>query len=772
MLTRHFDIPLSPVLIGFVLLVIITIALYRSRCSRVFRMVAFTAFIAMGWLRTTLPMKWVVSDDVRLLSETEHEVCLQGIIRSPVQHKGTKQTFTLACDSVWVDEKGYSCCGRTRVVVIDSCEGLRQGDLVFVKGNIRRPAMARNPGEFDFRAYLAAQNIYTQMTITNPYNLSLLARDADDVFTRRLIRPVRDHIEALICVVLQGEVRAVMRGLLLGLRDEIDDELRSDFAVAGVVHVLAVSGLHVGFILMSIIFLLQLFRVPKNWQLPFLLLALLFYCHLTGSAPPVMRASIMAAVVLAATFLQRRPNPINTIALAAFIILMLQPLDLFTTGFQLSFAAVAGIVLFYSKMEDYLSPLFQQWREEGRSIRRSIVQLLLVSLSAQIVTAPLTVYYFNRLPLYALAANLLIVPLVSLIVFIGMVASVFAAIHAPIGIIYMNCDWLLLRMLLRLVEGFASLPWASISLAAPSSLQIVLFYLGVFTVAYWRQPKIAKRLLFVLLGASTIAVWYHAFTVKTVFRVTFFDVGQGDAALCEFPTGKTVLIDAGDANEYIDYGKRVILPYLQRKGIRRLDALILSHGHKDHIGGAPAVLQTMPVSRIIRSACMTQPNFYRAVDSIAIAHKIPMTSVAAGDTVAGLGVGECYILAPRRIAMEQWDENLCSMVISLHFGRCSFLFTGDIGKNIEELLSEYKAFVHADVVKLPHHGSLEMGSEWLAQTCASQYAVVSVGRNNLFGLPSKRTLEIWQQNGTKVLRTDEEGAIVFVSDGERIWREK
>lgn len=771
-LTRYVDLPISMVAIGFILLVIASLLLSGSRYHHLFAMVVFAAFIAMGWLRTMMPMKWIAADDVRLLSESEQKVCLQGVIHSPVQHKATRQIFTLACDSVWVDETAYRCRGLTRVVVIDSCARLRQGDMVFVKGIIRQPPQARNPGEFDFRAYLAAQNIHSQLTVKNSFDLLLLERDKDDFLTRRLIRPVREFIEALICKSLHGQERALLRGLLLGLRDEIDDELRSEFASAGVIHVLAVSGLHVGFILMTAIFLLQLLRLKKSWQLPLLLGVLLFYSRLTGSAPPVMRASIMAAVVLAAPYLQRRHNPINTIAVAAFIILMVQPLDLFTAGFQLSFAAVAGIVLLYSQMENFLSPLLQRWREQGQTVRLHIAQLLLVSLAAQIVTLPLTVYYFNRLPVYALAANLLIVPLVSLIVPIGIVAAMLGAIYPPLGIIYMNGDWLLLRGLILLVDGFASLPFASISLATPSPMQIALFYLLVFTFAYWHQPKTGKRLLIIFLSLSTIAVWYHAINTKPTLRVTFFDVGQGDAALCQFPDGKNVLIDAGDANEYVDYGKQVILPYLQRQGIRRLDAIVLSHGHADHIGGVASILKNISVARIIRSNCITDKNLYRSIDSLATAKTIPIKYAVAGDTLSGFIGGVFFILAPKSTFREQLDENLCSIIMLLQFGRRSFLFTGDAGGDLEHQLSGFEPFLHCDVIKVPHHGSAQSCNNWIAQKCNSQYAVISVGRNNLFGLPSPETVKMWQNAGVKVLRTDEHGAIVFVTDGESLWIDK
>ncbi|MBN2357129.1 DNA internalization-related competence protein ComEC/Rec2 [candidate division KSB1 bacterium] len=764
-LSRYVACPILPVAIFFIFLTIIDLFLFRSKFHRLFGIITFAAMVCMGFLRTGMSDQWIPGNDIRHLSGYEQDVCLQGVIKTPVQNRQEKQVFHLDCDSVWVAEKGYECSGLTRVVVRDSCTLLRQGDLIFIKGRIRQPPAGRNPGDFDFRAYLAARHVHTQTTIKGATNLLLLASDHDGFFTRSLIRPAREYVDALIRTVLQGQERALLRGLLIGLRDEIDDELRAEFACVGVVHVLAVSGLHVGFILLAAVFFLQLLRVKHSWRLPLLLLILLFYCRLTGSAPPVMRASIMAAVILAAPFVQRRHDAINNIALAAFLILMLQPLDLFTTGFQLSFAAVAGIVLLYGRLEDLFSQQLERWREQGAHTRRRILQLFLVSLSAQIVTIPLVVYYFNRLPLYALIANLLVVPLVSLIVFIGLVGVLAGVIYLPVGIIYMHGNWALLRGLLFIVKNFAALPYASVMLATPNPAQIALYYLFLFTIAYWSQTQIARRLIFISLIAASGYAWYHAWAVQPLLRVTFFDVGQGDAALCEFPDGRTLLIDTGDASEYMDYGERVIIPYLQRHGIHRLEAMLLTHAHADHIGGAVAILRQIKVGRIIQSACSTDRKAYHSIDSLVAVHASPVQYVSAGDTLSGFAGSSLYVLAPGRGQMEQVDENECSIIISLQYGQHTFLFTGDAGGDLEERLDHLKPFLRADVVKVPHHGSLFSQTPYLAEQCGCRYAVISVGRYNLFGLPSETAIAWWQSTGARVFRTDEDGAIVFTTDG-------
>ncbi|HOH07652.1 MAG TPA: ComEC/Rec2 family competence protein, partial [bacterium] len=426
---------------------LLLLACMARRSQRLFAIPALAAFFCAGWLRLALLEQVVPPDDIRQMADWPAPLSLEGVISAPVEERSDRRIFRLTVDSLWSEERGFAARGRARIIWYDTLTALRQGDRVVVKGMLRRPAGAHNPGDFDYRAWLASQGMHTQLSAAGGSRLLLLERDQDPLLQRRLIRPVREHILATVAGGLAGEQRALLSALLVGVRSGIDDELRQEFSRVGVVHVLAVSGLHVGFVLAALLLFINLLRIPHRARPPLLLAALYFYVLITGSAPPVVRAAVTAALLLAAPVLQRRFNPVNAVALAAMIILLFNPLDLFGAGFQLSFAATLGILLIYRRLEGWASGRWPQWRQWSHPWRKGALQLLMVSLAAQIATLPLTAWYFNILPLWGLAANLAVVPLVSLIVTIGFIAVLFALISPLAGFIFLQCDGLLLSLL-------------------------------------------------------------------------------------------------------------------------------------------------------------------------------------------------------------------------------------------------------------------------------------------------------------------------------------
>ena len=339
----------------------------RRWSALLFTAAVLLAFFCAGWLRLALLLQLTPRNDVRRVADWPALVNLEGTISGPVEWRGDRQIFCLEIDSLWSEEQGFAARGRTRVIYYDTLLTLRQGDRLVAKGMLRSPAGAGNPGAFDFRAWLASQGIHTQLSVSSPARLLLLERDRDPWIQRLLVRPVREHILRVIDSGLEGESRALLRALLVGVRSDIDDELRQEFSAVGVVHILAVSGLHVGFVLATLLLCINVLRIPHRARLPLLLAALWLYVQVTGSAPPVVRAAVMAALVLAAPALQRKLDPVNAIALAAFVILLGNPLDLFAAGFQLSFAATLGILLIYRHLDQWAANHIVWWRRWDHS---------------------------------------------------------------------------------------------------------------------------------------------------------------------------------------------------------------------------------------------------------------------------------------------------------------------------------------------------------------------------------------------------------------------
>jgi len=595
---------------------LLLLACMARRSQRLFAIPALTAFFCAGWLRLALLEQVVPPDDIRQMADWPAPLSLEGVISGPVEERSDRKIFRLTVDSLWSEERGFAARGCARIIWYDTLTALRQGDRVVVKGMLRRPAGAHNPGDFDYRAWLASQGMHTQLSAAGGSRLLLLERDQDPLLQRRLIRPVRDHILATVAGSLAGEQRALLSALLVGVRSGIDDELRQEFSRVGVVHVLAVSGLHVGFVLAALLLFINLLRIPHRARPPLLLAALYLYVLITGSAPPVVRAAVTAALLLAAPVLQRRFNPVNAVALAAMIILLFNPLDLFGAGFQLSFAATLGILLIYRRLEGWASGRWPQWRQWSHPWRKGALQLLMVSLAAQIATLPLTAWYFNILPLWGLAANLAVVPLVSLIVTIGFIAVLFALISPLAGFIFLQCDRLLLSLLSGLVHGAAALPASALEVATPPLPLVAIYYMGVAILLSWPQRRAVRAWSLALLLTANLWIWPAALRSHQGMRVIFFDVGQGDAALISFPNHVHYLIDSGEANERYDCGKSLLLPWLRRNHIGHIDLALITHSHSDHAGGVQTLMRQGRIRNIGHPGGAALPAF-RALDSLA-----------------------------------------------------------------------------------------------------------------------------------------------------------
>ncbi len=745
---------------------LLLLACMARRSQRLFAISALIAFFCAGWLRLVLLERVVPPDDIRQMADWPAPLSLEGVISGPVEERSDRKIFRLTVDSLWSEERGFAARGCARIIWYDTLTALRQGDRVVVKGMLRRPAGAHNPGDFDYRAWLASQGMHTQLSAAGGSRLLLLERDQDPLLQRRLIRPVRDHILATVAGSLAGEQRALLSALLVGVRSGIDDELRQEFSRVGVVHVLAVSGLHVGFVLAALLLFINLLRIPHRARPPLLLAALYFYVLITGSAPPVVRAAVTAALLLAAPVLQRRFNPVNAVALAAMIILLFNPLDLFGAGFQLSFAATLGILLIYRRLEGWASGRWPQWRQWSHPWRKGALQLLMVSLAAQIATLPLTAWYFNILPLWGLAANLAVVPLVSLIVTIGFIAVLFALISPLAGFIFLQCDGLLLSLLSGLVHGAAALPASALEVATPPLPLVAIYYMGVAILLSWPQRRAVLAWSLALLITANLWIWPAALRSHQGMRVIFFDVGQGDAALISFPNRVHYLIDSGEANERYDCGESLLLPWLRRNHIGHIDLALITHSHSDHAGGVQTLMRQGRIRNIGHPGGAALPAF-RALDSLAAQCGVAVNLLADGDEFFPAQGGWLRILQTGG-AGEQWDENNGSMVIRLQYGGRVFLFLADIEAEGERNLLRYGSFLRSDVVKVAHHGSSTASSEGLLDAVEAGWAVISVGRNNRFTLPAPGVVAHWMEKGSCVLRTDEHGAVIFRSDGEAL----
>jgi len=632
------------------------------------------------------------------------------------------------------------------------------GDTIQCVGQLSRFSLPRNPGEFNYRYYQKQRQRFFQFRVRFPWELRIIPGKKSIVPS--IIRSVKKKILQSFYQTLSPESAAFASAIILGERDLMDDTLIDIYSSLGIIHVTAVSGLHVGFVTLILMFLAQLTRLKLSVRVCLVILGLLLYSALVEFRPSVVRASVMASSFLIAYASQRRYDFLNILGLAALVILLVQPLQVFQLGFQLSFLAVLGIVLISERINEILEHHDMSLSELSRPVRW-ISGMLIVSVAAFISTVPVTAYHFRIVPAWGIMFNLLVIPTIGLTVICLFTQLFFSLIWIKLGVFYAAFPDLIIQILQDVLKFFNMLGFQAIQVPHfPGLLSVVLFGL-VLGLVLWRY-SIARQVFLYgsILGMHAILFQWPMNTEN--IQVTFLDVGQGDATFIETEQSR-ILVDAGNRNLDWDAGHEVVLPYFAYRGITELDAIAISHFDSDHAGGVPALLESMTVKEIWYAAHTGYSSLFQEIDSLAGTLGIPVKAFTAGiDTT--LGEIEIQTLYPGNYLLDD-DPNDHSLVQRIHYGHSSLLLTGDIGVEVEEILSIYGDDLNTGLLKVPHHGSITSSSNSFIGEVQPEWAVVSVAERNRFGLPSQEVLNRYLDSGTELLLTSREGAVVFQSDG-------
>ncbi len=671
---------------------------------------------------------------------------------------------------------------------------LRYGKQITLTGVFQEPQGKRNLGGFDYKAYLARQNV---VGIVEAVGL-LRIGEQRGFPPLRWIEALRIRTERLIDAIYTSTSLHVqlVKGILLGKRSDIPSETLDTFRNSGTFHVLAVSGLHVGLIAGFCYLGFSRFRFPQKVVCLLTIITVLIYASLIGFRPSVFRAALMAILFLSAALLDRDTDIFNLLAFAALVLLLLNPHQLWDVGFQLSFVAVASIVYFVPKMEKPLQHLWEGTAESAEADLSMLTKLrhkavkwfilsYLVTFAAQIGTAPLIAYHFFRTYPLGTIVGPFAVGLVSLIVAMGLGFVCIGFVWLPLAKLLSVLNHVIISTFLILIGTFGQ-TWGVVKLTPPTFGGFVLYIavcLGI-THRQWvrRQWRAAS-----LIGLSVVAIWVWdaAFHERgRLLEVVTLDVGQGDAAVVRFPDNRTMLIDGGIRRTYYDekkqemtdydVGERIIEPYLDYHGIRKLDAVVLTHPDLDHGGGLGYILENFEVSRLLGISEMpldSQTN--QRLRAIAEAHDIPYAFPYAGE-IALTPTATLRLLHPIDAASTDLldaDKNDDSLVIKLSYGEVDVLFTGDIGEAAETRLIASGQDLRSEILKVPHHGSRTSSSAPFLDAVQPRCAIFSLGAGNRYQFPHPEVVARYEGRGCRLWRTDVSAAITLRTDGIRCWIE-
>jgi competence protein ComEC len=654
--------------------------------------------------------------------------------------------------------------GTAAITLVGAAVTPLPGDRVRLHARLSPPAGLANPGLPDATLTARAQGI----DFVGSTRAVTVVAEGPAWGPRRLAERVHRRLATVIAAALPPERAGLLAALVLGERTAAGGSVEAGFKAAGAVHALSVSGLHLT-VVAGLLFLLlrrgllllpwlALRTRPAALAAVLALPAVLFYCLVTGEATATQRAALMAALGLSAVVMGRWPSLASALGASALVLLVQSPLLMLDASFQLSFASVAALGLAGHPTDP--PPV--------RRLARIALWLwrgLRASTAAFLATAPLAAHHFGELAPVSPLGNLVLVPPVELgIVPLGLLGAVLGAVWAPLGAVPFFLADLLCRLVLLLAAGFAR--WAPLlPVWSPDGVETLLLFAGGLALLRVQVGR-ARRLA--VLGAVLVAAGGLHLGVRALVRrtqtgvtVTFLDVGQGDAALIEGPGGFVALVDgAGTVDGSFDPGARVIEPVLRRKTISRLDLVVLSHPHPDHLNGLFRVFERFPVGALWSSGDRGDNPEYDRLCALARGRGVDLARPqrwTRGDLVleplAPL-VGEA--IAPA----EGLSVNDASLVVRLSFAGRRILFTGDIEAQGEAELVGRWSNLRSDVLKVPHHGSRTSSSAELLRAVAPAQAIISLGRNNRFDFPRPEVLARYGEAGIRVLRTDWDGALV------------
>ncbi|MFQ6096972.1 MAG: DNA internalization-related competence protein ComEC/Rec2 [Armatimonadota bacterium] len=694
---------------------------------------------------------------------------VRGVVISPVKAIGGAWRFVLRAEGLADGGEWRRVVGKVSVRTrAEPTYG--EGARLEVRARVRA---VPGPGDPDFDGYARYEwlhGVRAAMTL-GPESVRRVEGPRETAGLR--VGEVRDAIRRRLRDTMPGANASLYGDLVASMvfgvsAAPLPQQIVEDFRRTGTVHVLVVSGGQVSLLATALVLLCRGRR--RGIRLPHVLLvlpALVFFCAVVGYGAPVRRALSVCVVVLFAAASRRDYDPYTALALAAFIMLLIDPRSIQGVSTQMSFAAALGVIHFQPRR-----PLAVERRPLWK---RVLIFTFFGTLGAWLMTVPLSAHYFNSFPRLALAANLVVVPMVAILVPTGMLAALLAFVLPPLAVAVNHVNRALAGLIMASVHYGARLPFGFASNTHMPAHVVAIWYVALIgTVGLLRsswRPRLDARMLVpvVLIVLAAGALWHALWVPPADLTVTMLDVGDGDCLLVRSSSGRTMMIDGGQRTfrARSDVARRVILPYLMTQRITRIDYLVVTHSHDDHVNGLADVLAEVPVGVILEGPTRGDTHAYQRYEETARSLGIARRPARRGMKIDLGGGAVVGVLAPGPTAMSGTvdDVNNNSVVLKVAYGEVTFLLVGDLQAEGERKLMRDPVNLGATILKVAHHGSAAASSSAFLRRVQPEVALISCSAALGQEHPAPEVIQRLKSVGVSIWRTDVHRTITVTTDG-------
>ncbi len=786
-LGTRFELPLLLTFAGLVPLPLFFL-LKKHRSIIVISSLSLIALFTASWYAHQ-SLNVTDADDLSFYND-RGRVEIRGIVaRDPEISDRTTRLYFSASEIL--DDGEWRPVEGSALLFVPRISEYKYGDQFRVTGELATPPPL---DDFDYRGYLAHQGIYSTMLYPE------VEIEASGAGFKPLawIYGLRTSLAQSLARVLPEPQASLAQGILLGVRENIPQSVKDDFVHTGTAHLLAISGLHLG-IVAGIMLSLGIWLLGRRHYLyVWLALATIWlYALLTGMHPPVIRGAIMASLFLTAELLGRQRSAITALMFAAAVMVGVSPYILGDAAFQLSFLAMAGLVFLFPPLRSLgRKAVKTTLGEEGTAATAAnfASDSLSVTISAVIAVWPVVAYYFGIISFAGPLATFLLLPALPIIILAGAVAGIAGLIFLAAGQVIGWLAWLFLSYMLAVSSWLASSPLAFVEVAPLAPVWLWLYYAGLAAAVILGRkisagdiPKLTAGLrsgasqsmgligqwnvkwVVPPLATMAVIVWFIAATMPDdKLRVSFLDVGQGDAILIQQGT-QQVLVDGGPGPQQVnlELGRQMLF------WDRTIELVILTHPDQDHLAGLVEVVKRFRVEKVLAPSPDGGSALYEEWQRQIEEKNIEKIAARAGQQIA-LAEATLTVLHPPDTSWISGDGDIGddnSTVLLLKMGRASFLLTADIGPEAEFYLIARRAAGRSTVLKVAHHGSGTSTTQEFLSAVDPQMAVISVGAENKFGHPSPEVVARLEQRlgADNIYRTDQHGTVTFTTDGQKLW---